>query len=114
MRLRFLTRGAEVAVRWHALPESMRKPYGLRCDVAVERTGQDICSITLRSTPTQETSGKVSNRRVSPWSRRGFDGSEARFYSLGAESMSNNPKAPSKYLKDFGVALYCGFGRQPG
>jgi hypothetical protein len=32
----------------------------------------------------------------------------------GAPGVKRRHATASKYLKDFGVALYCGFGRQPG
>lgn len=32
----------------------------------------------------------------------------------GAAGLRRRHKTASKYLKDFGVSLYCGFGRQPG
>ena len=32
----------------------------------------------------------------------------------GAAGLKRRHKTASRYLKDFGVALYCGFGRQPG
>ncbi|HEY2381964.1 MAG TPA: hypothetical protein VGK48_12365 [Terriglobia bacterium] len=32
----------------------------------------------------------------------------------GAAGLKRRHKTAAKYLKEFGVALYCGFGRQPG
>ena len=32
----------------------------------------------------------------------------------GADGLRRRHATASKYLDDFGVAMYCGFGRQPG
>jgi hypothetical protein len=32
----------------------------------------------------------------------------------GVEGMQRRKATASRYLADFGVAMYCGFGRQPG
>lgn len=82
---------------------------------AMEHSGRQVDFVHLAG-PRELRSG--DDRFFEPL--RGLRASEARVFlgivlpSDGEEGLRWRHATASKYLDDFGVAMYCGFGRQPG